>query len=80
MVEPRCRVCRDPALRRRVNRCWTCGRFPVPGGGEISYTAILDGLEPFNAVLPPKRSDHLIPACGTMLAATMTSTRWYTAG
>ena len=51
--EPRCRVCRDPAVRRLVNKLLDWRGIPVilEGGNKrrrITYTDILSMLEPLN--------------------------------
>jgi hypothetical protein len=52
-IEPRCRVCRDPAVRRLVNDLLDWHGVPVilEGGSKlhrITYVDILDMLEPVN--------------------------------
>jgi hypothetical protein len=50
--ESRCRICRDPGVRRLVNDLLDWHRFPVflEGGKthRITYTEILRALEPIN--------------------------------
>jgi hypothetical protein len=45
VVEPRCRICRDPGLRRRVNQLLDWRGVPIPEGGKTyritSYRTIL---------------------------------------
>ena len=50
--EPRCRVCRDPEIRRMVNELLSWRGAPIRMGAryrEVSYADILDHL---NATLP----------------------------
>jgi hypothetical protein len=49
VVEPLCRICRDPAVRRLVNRLLDWRGVPIPGGGTITHRTILGWLDPINA-------------------------------
>jgi hypothetical protein len=48
VVEPLCRVCRDPTVRRLVNKLLDWRGVPIPGGGTITYRTILGWLDPIN--------------------------------
>lgn len=41
IVEPRCHICRNPAVRRAVNDLLDWHGAPLPGGGRIGYRDIL---------------------------------------
>jgi hypothetical protein len=51
VVEPHCRICRGPAVRRLVNRLLDWRGVPIPVGDKtrrITYSTILGWLEPIN--------------------------------
>jgi hypothetical protein len=49
VVEPRCRICRDPTVRRLVNALLDWRGAPILEGGKtVTYITILAWLEPIN--------------------------------
>jgi hypothetical protein len=55
VAEPRCRVCRDPEVRRLVNDLLDWRGVPIPVGGRlrrVTYTEILAKLKPMNEGRP----------------------------
>lgn len=57
IVEPRCRICRNSAVRRAVNGLLDWRGAPLPDGGTIGYQDILTAI----------RKDNLVPSyCGRL--------------
>jgi hypothetical protein len=58
VVEPRCRICRDPTVRRLVNSLLDWRGVPLPMDGAkshgITYADILGVLEPLNQGRPER--------------------------
>jgi hypothetical protein len=50
VVEPHCRICRDPNVRRLVNKLLDWQGVPIPGTGKaVTYRMVLAWLDPINA-------------------------------
>ncbi len=58
VIEPRCRVCRDPDIRRTVNKLLIWRGVPMLVGGRcrsVTYVDVVDALAPINHTLPEGR-------------------------